>query len=86
MVTRLIDPETARRVRMARAGAQLTRDELAVKVGVHRDLIRRIEIAERPVEVELLRLIAEATEVRYGWLVGVGDSPGYLKVVAYAAA
>jgi transcriptional regulator with XRE-family HTH domain len=70
-----IDPNVAKRIRMARAGAgNMSRGELASRVSaildeiVSREIIRRIETEGRDVEATLLWAIAQATDESLDWL------------------
>jgi transcriptional regulator with XRE-family HTH domain len=68
------DEETARRVRMARGAGNLTLGQLAEKVSeilnvpLSREIIRRVELAERDAEIRLLAAIAMATGESFEWL------------------
>jgi transcriptional regulator with XRE-family HTH domain len=68
------DKETARRVRMARGAGNLTLGQLAEKVSellnvpLSREIIRRVELAERDAEIRLLAAIAMATGESFEWL------------------
>lgn len=94
MPTATINPEAerrlnlqAKRIRMARAAANYTLNELAELVtaemgeSVSYEMIRRIEHGRRDVEYALLRAIAsvlgpaitEETETPLGWLAGGGE-------------
>jgi transcriptional regulator with XRE-family HTH domain len=70
----------AKRVRMARAGADLTLKEIAQKVSaelgyeVSYEIIRRIEHGQRPADAEVLDAIAKVT----------GESPWFLYGMPFA--
>lgn len=82
MTTTQADPQVAKRIRMAMGGKNLNQSELAAEltargVRVSREMVRRIMMGERDVELSLLRLIAEICEVREDWLLGHSTNPGY---------
>jgi len=68
------DEEVARRVRMARAAANMTLGRLAEEVSaildtpLSREIIRRVELAERDAEVRLIWAVAQVTGESFDWL------------------
>lgn len=75
----------ARRLKMARCGADLSLHELADAVSlrlgrrISHELIRRIEIGERDVEFGIIQAVADITGEPISWLTdGAITIPGYL--------
>ena len=70
----MVNPVVAKRIKMARCGADLSRGELAdaisARIGktISDELVRRIEVAERDVELGILTAIAAITGESIDWL------------------
>lgn len=79
------NPVLAKRLKMARCGADLSREELADAISSrlgHRisgELLRRIEVGDRDIEFGMILAISEVTGEPVSWLTdGALSIPGYL--------
>lgn len=83
MPKQMADPIVGKRIKMARCGADLSREELAEQVSdrigysISDEFLRRIEIAERDVELGILKAISDITGEPIEWLTN-GDMRPYL--------
>lgn len=80
------NPVLAKRLKMARCGADLSREELAAAISkrlghrVSGELLRRIEVGERDVEFGMIVAVSEITGESITWLTeGAVAIPGYRK-------
>ena len=80
----MANPVVAKRIKMARCGADLSRDELASEVSlrigktVSDELIRRIETGERDVELSIIEAVSDVTGEPMSWLTNGATRP-YVK-------
>lgn len=80
----MANPVVAKRIKMARCGADLSRAELAVEVSlrigrtISDELIRRIEIGDRDVEFGIIEAVSDVTGEALSWLTDGATRP-YVK-------
>lgn len=80
----MANPVIAKRIKMARCGADLSREELAGAVSeligrtISGELLRRIETGDRDVEFGIIEAVSEVTGEAVSWLTDGATRP-YIK-------
>lgn len=88
MATSTMTLTVADKLRMSRAKAELSLDQMAHSISIitgneiSRETVRRWEKAKSSPDIATLEAVAEVTGLSFGWLVGVSPlvNPGYLNV------